>query len=213
MTMLETVATDAERRRRADRDLALLASLRAGAPDAAEELVATYGDRVYRLAVSITGSRQDAEEVVQDALWSVIRNIDRFRGDSALGSWIYRIVANAAYQKLRGRAGRKAEIPLEEVLPRFHENSHVAPMDDWSGDLDDPARSTELRLVLTAAIDELPPDYRTVMLLHDAEGLSNTEVAAVLGVTVATVKSRAHRARLFLRKRLDAAMAVPAAGD
>jgi RNA polymerase sigma-70 factor (ECF subfamily) len=211
MTLLGTQDTDTERRRRADRDLALLAALRAGAPDAAERLVATYGDRVYRLAVSITGSRPDAEEVVQDALWSVIRHVDRFRGDSAFGSWVYRIVANAAYQKLRGRAGRKGEISLDEVLPRFHENGHAAPIEDWSADLADPARSTELRLALTAAIDELPPDYRTVMLLRDVEGLSNTEVAAVLGVTVATVKSRAHRARLFLRKRLDAAMALPAA--
>jgi len=198
--------------RRIDRDGALLAALREGAPDAAERLVATYGDRVYRLAVSITGSSQDAEEAVQDALWSVIRKIDTFRGDSAFGSWIYRIVANAAYQKLRSRSSRRAEIPLEDVLPTFHENGHAAPIADWSAELDDPERGTELRLVLTSAIDELPAEYRTVVVLRDVEGLSNTEVAQVLGVTLGTVKSRAHRARLFLRKRLETTMAVPVAG-
>ena len=95
-----------------DRDCALLAALRAGAPDAAEQLIAAYGDRVFRLAVSITGSAQDAEEVVQDALWSVISKVDTFRGDAALVSWIYRIVANAAYQKLRSRSSRRSEISL-----------------------------------------------------------------------------------------------------
>jgi len=198
--------------RRPDRDGGLRAALREGAPDAAERLVAIYGDRVYRLAVSITGSSQDAEEAVQDALLSVIYKIDTFRGDSAFGSWIYRIVANAAYQKLRRRPSRRGEILLEDVLPAFHENGLSEPVADWSTDLDDPARGTELRLVLSAAIEELPAEYRTVVVLRDVEGLSNTEVAEALGVTVGTVKSRAHRARLFLRKRLAAVMTAPAAG-
>ena len=198
--------------RRVDRDRELLAALREGAPDAAERLVATYGDRVYRLAISITGSSQDAEEAVQDALWSVIRKIDTFRGDSAFGSWVYRIVANAAYQKIRSRSARRAEISLEDVLPAFHENGRAAPIADWSTELGDPARGTELRLALTAAIDELPLEYRTVVLLRDVEGLSNTEVADALGTSVGAVKSRAHRARLFLRKRLAGVAAVPVAG-
>jgi len=199
--------------RRVDRDLALLDALRHGAPDAAEQLVATYGDRAYRLAIGITGSSQDAEEVVQDALWSVIRKIDTFRGESAFGSWLYRIVANAAYQKLRARFSRRAEISLEDVLPAFHEDGHVAPIADWPVDLDDPSRSTDIRLVLNGAIAELPADYRTVLLLHDVEGLSNAEVAAVLGITVGNVKSRVHRARLFLRKRLAVSMTAPTSDE
>ena len=89
---------------RVDRDSQLVKALRLRAPTAAERLVATYGDRAYRLAIGITGNRPDAEEAVQDAFWSVVRKIDTFRGDSSVGSWIYRITANAAYQKLRGRA-------------------------------------------------------------------------------------------------------------
>lgn len=87
---------------RVDRDAGLLDALRRGESAAAERLVATYGDRAYRLAIGITGNGQDAEEAVQDALLSVIRKIATFRGESAFGSWLYRIVANAAYQKLRG---------------------------------------------------------------------------------------------------------------
>ena len=212
---LETPVTSAnvDAARRLDRDAALLDALRRGGPDAAERLVVTFGDRAYRLAIGITRSTEDAEEAVQDAFWSVIRKIDTFRGESAFGSWLYRIVANAAYQKLRVRSSRRAEISLEDVLPAFHEEGPGASSVDWSADLDEPARSTELRLVLNAAIEELPADYRTVLTLHDVEGLSNAEVAEVLGVTIGTVKSRVHRARLFLRQRLATTMAAPADED
>src|SRR6059036_4364254 len=125
--------------RRADRDLALLEALRRHESTAAERLLTTYGERAYRLAVGITGNEQDAEEVVQDALWSVVRKIDTFRGESAFGSWLYRIVANAAYQKLRARSSRRAEIALEDVLPAFHEEGPGASSVDWSSDLDDPS--------------------------------------------------------------------------
>src|SRR5438876_1253471 len=190
-------------RRRPDRDLDLLEALRRREPMAAERLVTRYGDRAYRLASGITGNGQDAEEVVQDAFWTVVRKIDTFRGESAFGSWLYRIVANAAYQKLRGRRVRRGEISLDEVLPLFHENGeHAAPIADWSPSLDDQSRQTELRMALTAAIHELPPHYRTVLILHDVEGLSHIEAAESLGLSVPNVKSRVHRARLFLRKRL-----------
>jgi RNA polymerase sigma-70 factor, ECF subfamily len=194
---------------RIDRDGRLVDALRRRAPTAAERLVTTYGDRAYRLAIGITSNAPDAEEAVQDAFWSVIRKIDTFRGESAFGSWLYRIVANAAYQKLRGRQGRRAEIALDEVLPLFHEDGrHAAPVVDWSARVDDPARQTELRLALTAALDELPAHYRAALVLHDVEGRSNAEVAAALGISVANVKSRVHRGRLFVRKRLAESMSA-----
>jgi RNA polymerase sigma-70 factor, ECF subfamily len=74
---------------------------------AAEHLVSRYGDRTYRLAIGITRNAEDAEEAVQDAFWNVVWKIDTFRGESSLGSWIYRIVFNAAYQKVRSRARRR----------------------------------------------------------------------------------------------------------
>src|ERR687887_1916823 len=102
---------------RLDHDQDLLTALREREPTAAEALITAYGDRAYRLAVRITGNEQDAEETVQDAFWSVIRKIDTFRGNSAFGSWLYRIVANAAYQKLRNRQRSRHDVPLDDVLP------------------------------------------------------------------------------------------------
>ena len=183
---------------RIDIDERLLTALRRRDRSAAETLVARFGDRAYRLAMGITRNAADAEETVQDAFWSVIRKIDTFRGDSAFGSWVYRIVANAAYRRLRRRAGRRAEIPLEDAL------AQTPSAADWSATLEDPATQTELRTELSAAIGELPPEYRAAVVLRDVEGLSVNEVAASLGISVAAAKSRTHRARLFLRKRLSA---------
>ena len=87
--------------RKPDRDADLVERLRRQDPGAAEELIATYGDRVYRLAIRITSNEQDAEEVVQDALWTAARKIDTFKGESAFGSWVYRITANAASTRRR----------------------------------------------------------------------------------------------------------------
>jgi RNA polymerase sigma-70 factor, ECF subfamily len=188
---------------RVDRDRALVEALRRE-PSAADDLLATYGDRACRLATRITGNPQDAEEAVQDAFWCVIRRIDTFRGESTFGSWLYRIVANAAYQKLRRRAARRRELSLDEMLPAFdHRGKHVEPVPDWSASVDDPARQTELRAALSAAIEELPPDYRAVVVLRDVEGLAHCEIGDALGLTVGNVKTRVHRARLFLRQRLE----------
>lgn len=186
-----------------DPDAALVERLRRAEAGAAEGLVDTYGDRVYRLARRITGNEQDAEEAVQDVFWSVVQKIDTFRGEALFGSWIYRITANAAYQKLRRAAHRRDEISLDQVLPILDDgHHHVDPSGDWSAKIDDPAIQSELRDVLASAIDELPANHRAVIVLHDVEGLSMAEVADALGISLATAKTTAHRARLRLRKRL-----------
>src|SRR2546426_2322881 len=188
---------------RVDRDAALLEGLRRGDEAASELLLDTYGDRVYRLAIRITGNEQDAEEVVQDALWTAARKIDTFKGESAFGSWVYRITANAAYQKLRTRRGRRQEVSWDALSPGVDEQRpYLEPVADWSGKVEEPALQAELRTVLTAAINELPTDYRTAFLMHDVEGLSNPEIAETLHISLPAVKSRVHRSRLFLRERL-----------
>jgi len=194
---------------RVDRDAALLDGLRRGDAGAAELLLDTYGDRVYRLAIRITGNGQDAEEVAQDALWTAARKIGTFKGESAFGSWVYRITANTAYQKLRARRGRRNEVLWDDLQPAFDEHrQHVEPVADWSGKVDEPALQTELRTVLTTAINDLPTDYRTAFLMHDVEGLSNPEIAETLHLSLPAVKSRVHRSRLFLRERLSRYLAV-----
>ena len=194
---------------RADRDAWLVESLRRGDVGGAEALVAAYGDRVYRLAIRITGNEQDAEEVVQDALWTAARKIGTFKGESAFGSWLYRIAANAAYQKLRGRQGKRHEVSWEDLGPSFDEQGHhVEPVGDWSAKVEEPALQAELRAVLTSAINDLPGDYRTAFVLRDVEGLSNPEIAETLNISLPAVKSRVHRSRLFLRERLTKYLAA-----
>ena len=171
-------------------------------PDAVEALVRRYGPKIYRLALRITGSPEDAQEVSQDVLWTIVRKIGTFKGESQLGSWIYRITANAAYQKLRGRRD-KEEISWETLLPTSDADGHlVDSVRDWAQLVEDPALRTEARRRLTEAIDSLPPDYRTAFVLHDMEGLPNPEIAELLGISLPAVKSRVHRSRLFLRQRL-----------
>ncbi len=189
-----------------DPDAALVEQLRREDPGAAEALVGAYGDRLYRLASRITGRPSDAEEVVQDALWTVVRKIDTFRGESAFGSWLYRIAANAAYQKVRGRR-RRPDVPLDDVLPSFHDDGQrAASIVDWSPTVDDPSRQADLRLALTAALDALPEDYRAAVVLRDIEECSIADVAEILGLSVANAKSRVHRARLFLRQHLTVSL-------
>lgn len=194
---------------RPDHEEPLVGALRRREPTAADELVGTYHGRAYRLAISITRSASDAEEVVQDAFWSVIRNIDTFRGDSSFGSWFYRIVSNAAFRKLRRRRSHRLEITMDEVLPVFSEDGrHAHTVVDWSAAVHDPARDTEVRLAITAAIAELPDHYRVALLLRDVEGCSLKQIAEALGISVENAKSRLHRARLFVRKLLTESLTV-----
>jgi len=152
------------------------------------------------------GNRADAEEVVQDALWTVVRKIGAFRGEAAFASWLYRIVANGAYQKVRRR---RPDISLDAFTAMINDDRcHEA---DWSTRLEDPALQSDLRKALTAAINALPIDHRAVIVLRDVEGLSTREVADALRLSAANVKSRTHRARLFLRTRLGRFMADEAA--
>lgn len=200
---MSTLTLAPPRARGRDRDAALVDGLRRASPEAAETLVSQYGDRVWRLAFRITGNREDAEEVAQDALWTAARKIGTFKGESAFGSWLYRITANAAYQKLRSRRGHDKGVSWESQLPRFTEGGgHAELMDDWSARVEDPVLQDELRRVLDSAVESLPPDYRTAFVLHDVEGLPNPEIARALRISLPAVKSRVHRSRLFLRQRL-----------
>ncbi len=185
-----------------DGDQSLVEGLRRGEAGAVEALVDRYGGWIHRLARRVLNDPRDAEEVTQDVLLSVVQKIQTFKGDAAFSSWLYRIAINAAYGRLRSKRARP-EVPLEPFLPVFDgEGRHVQPVVDWSGELDDPAIAGEARAAIERAISRLPEEYRIVILLHDVQELPNEEVAATLGLTVAAVKSRIHRARLFLRQDL-----------
>jgi RNA polymerase sigma-70 factor, ECF subfamily len=183
-------------------DTWLVSALNNGEGAAVEVLVDRYGGWIYRVAARILNDRRDAEEVTQDVLMTVVRKIETFKREAALSSWIYRIAANAAYERMRGR-GARTELSLDAVLPVFDAmGRHVEPVVDWSRELENPAVAAELRAALEGALARLPAEYRAVLVLRDVEGLDTREVAEALGLTVAALKSRLHRARLFVRKEL-----------
>ena len=187
-------------------DAVLLTQLQKGDAGALEALMSRYSARVYRLAYGITRNQADAEEVVQDVFLTICRKSDTFAGRSALGSWIYRVTANAALNKRRGKR-QELETSLEEQLPKFKDDGHregdrAWVLADWSQNPERDLLSGETRAVLSRAIDGLAAHYRAVLILRDVEELSNEEVAGMIGESVASVKSRLHRARMALREQL-----------
>ncbi len=183
--------------------------LRRGEASAVDALVDRYGGWIHRVAVRSLGDPRDAEEVTQDVLLTVARKIGTFKEEAAFSSWIYRITVNAAYQRLRSTRSR-GEVSLEPFLPVFDEEGrHATPVVDWSSHLDDAAAARETREAIERAVSRLPEDYRIVFVLRDVEGLSNEEVAAALDLSVGAVKSRLHRARLFLRQQLARVFSPP----
>ena len=181
----------------------LLAGLRAGSPSAVDELLRLYQGKIFNLAMSILKNESDAEEAAQDVFMTVIRKADTFQGNSAFYSWIYRICVNTCLMRLRGKR-RNETVSIEEFMPVFtDEGMHASPMDDWSKEVERDALNEELGQMIRKFTEELSEKYRVVFVLSDVEGLSNEETAKILGLTVPAIKSRLHRARLYLREQLS----------
>jgi RNA polymerase sigma-70 factor (ECF subfamily) len=188
----------------------LIEGLRRADPAALETLMERYAPRVYRLAYGITRNEADAEEVAQDVFLSVFRKIGGFEGRAGLWTWIYRIAANAALIKRRGKRAT-SEVLIEDWLPTFAEDGHregdrAMLLCDWSATPEEELLTGETRALVWRALDRLPDHHRLVLLLRDLEGLSNEEVAEVTGESLACVKSRLHRARMALREELTRAL-------
>ncbi len=188
-------------RNSADKDL--IDRIRAGDEAAVADLETGYGSRIFQLALRYTKNREDAEEVAQDVLLKVYRNIEAFRGDSALSSWIYRITFNTAMSRLRTAKARSSELPDEHVGARLADDAPRGEVADWSALADDELLRSELRSRITKALRELPPIYRQPVLLRDVHGFSTEEASALLRVKDQTLKSRLHRGRMILRDQLS----------
>jgi RNA polymerase sigma-70 factor, ECF subfamily len=165
-----------------------------------DELVTRYRDRVYRLAFKILRHEEDAAEALQDAFLSAFRGIKNFKSESTFSTWLYRVATNASLMKYRKR--RDDHLSLEQS--QSHEpDSEPLAIPDWSRQPLEELLDGETREVMEEGLRRLPEDLRVVFILRDEEGLSNAEVAEMLEITVAAVKSRLHRARIALRDRLD----------
>lgn len=186
--------------READREL--IDRLRARDDLAVSELAERYSSRIRQLALRHVKNEEDAEEVVQDVLLKVCRNIESFRGDSALSSWIYRITFNTSMSRLRTTKAGRRQAELRLVVPAGSDGVQTPDIADWSSLGDDETLRSELRQKLIKALAGLPPIYRVPVLLRDVHGLSTEQASAALAVNGETLKSRLHRGRMILRGQL-----------
>lgn len=167
-----------------------------------EHLISEHGSKMYRVASKMVGV-QEAEEVIQDTWLAVYQNIRTFNGQSAIGTWIYRIVVNNCLIRLRSRS-RSPEELLDPAGPEFTEKGEFAnKIADWGIPPEDAVLRQEVLTLLHKSIDLLSESYRVVYVLAEIEGLSHQEIASILDLTIGTVKTRLHRARLFLRGALQ----------
>ena len=176
---------------RAD-ELALVERCRRGDLGAFEELYKAHSGRLYSLTCRMLGNQADAEDLLQDIFLSAHRKLDSFRGESALGTWLYRLATNLCLDHLRSRAARTGQL--------------TDALDDEPGLADAGSRrlaeQTVTRMDLERALTQLPEGCRAAFVLHDVEGLEHREVADALGIAEGTSKSQVHKARLRLRARL-----------
>jgi RNA polymerase sigma-70 factor, ECF subfamily len=194
MSQTQTPPTDTE----------LVSHLQGGDISVFEEIVRRYERKVFSLARSLTHNESDAQDALQETFLSVFRKIRSFRSQAGLSTWIYRIAVNAALMTVRKRRRHDAaSVPFDDYMPKFDDSGHrVTVVPDWPTRADDLLMQKELAAFLRQSIRALDPEYRTVFVLRDQEGLSNEEVAEILKLSVPAVKSRLHRARLFLRERI-----------
>jgi RNA polymerase sigma-70 factor (ECF subfamily) len=183
-------------------DEQLVARLRAGDDAAFDQLVSRYQDKVYGLALRLSGNASDAEEILQDAFLQVYRKIGQFRSEAKFSTWLYRIATNSALMHRRSNKRHIAE-PLDDYLPKFSDEGHIDFAANAGLDLadraDDLLERKEIAEKTLAAVARLSDTYRETFVLRDIEGLSTEEVSEILGIDPGVVRTRLHRARLMMR--------------
>ncbi len=176
-------------------DAELLRRHVAGDPDAFGELFRRHRDRLWAVAIRTLGDPEEAADALQDAMIAAFRRADSFRGDSAVTTWLHRIVVNAALDRMRRRSARPtAGAEDEEALDALA---------SASGPLSDPSGASDTAIDVRAALQQLVPDQQAALVLVDMLGYPVADAAQILGVSEGTVKSRAARGRARLLPRLE----------
>ena len=181
----------------------LLERVRSGDERACEELVRRHGGRMLAVARRFLRTEDDSADAVQDAFLAAFRSLDGFEGNSALGTWLHRIVVNVCLMRLRARS-RSREVRIDDLLPTFDASGHHShPVRTWEDQGLARLSRDESRAQVRACIDRLPEPYREVLLLRDIEELDTEQTARHLGINPGAVKTRLHRARQALRTLLE----------
>ncbi|MCD6423701.1 MAG: RNA polymerase sigma-70 factor [Elusimicrobia bacterium] len=183
------------------KDLGLVSLAKQGDRSAFSELVKRYEKKVYALALRIMQNPEDASDVLQDTFIQVFKKIKDFKEKSRFSTWLYRIAYNECLMRKR-----KKQIPtvsIDEPLVLASGEELKQEIVDWSSNPLATIENKELKNKLEEAISKLPGEYRDVVVLKDIEGLSHKEIADMLKISIPNVKTRLHRARMFLRKELS----------
>ena len=168
-----------------------------------EELVKRYEKKIYHLAYRIMGNKEDASDVLQETFLQAFKKLAGFKGKAKFSTWLYRIAVNICFMRKRKRKKMKTVSLDIPILTKKEDEIKRELRDDWSESPLATLENEEVKKTLSEAIGLLPEEYRTVFLLRGLNGLSNQEVAKVLKISLPAVKSRLHRARLFLRDKLS----------
>ncbi|MCX6621848.1 MAG: sigma-70 family RNA polymerase sigma factor [Acidobacteria bacterium] len=171
-----------------------------------DQFVELYRTKLFQYSYLMCGQREDAEEVSQETLLKVFENFDQLREPERMKAWVYRIARNACLMKRRRSVfAPRQELSLDELMPsgEWRDGERRLEIADWKSLPDEELLAHELQRTLREAIGELPDIYRSVVLLRDIEEMTTEEAAEILDLTTDTVKTRLHRGRLAIRKRLD----------
>jgi RNA polymerase sigma-70 factor (ECF subfamily) len=182
----------------------MIAAILAGDTHLFHDLIRPYERSVYVMALSFLKNEADAEDAAQDAFLSAFRKLSTFRGESRFGTWLISITLNESRNRLRQR--KSAQFESIDVDPDDDTPASPAVLRDWREIPSETLERQEVRLMVKAAVDNLPPAYREIFLLRDVEELSIAEAAEVLQISTVLVKVRLHRARMMLQKHLAPAL-------
>lgn len=181
----------------------LVTKFKAGSMEAMEQIVGRYEERIFTFGMKMCGHLQDAEDITQETFLSAFRYLKGFRGETKLKNWLFKIAARACFKKRRKKKFEPdREISLESLMENEGPGSKYE-IPDWSNDPSDNILRAELKQIIDTAIQSLPPKYRFVFNLRDIEGFNTQETAEILGISPQSVKTRLHRARLYLRKEIS----------
>ena len=182
-------------------DLELIKLVKKGNLKALEDIVERYEVKVFNLAMKFMSCQEDAEEVSQDVFLTLYQKAKSFKGNAAFSSWLYRITVNAAFMKLRKRK-KDLSVSINDLVTP-NQRDWIERDTSYHSCSETKLVNTELTGILNKAILKLPQRYRSVFVLKDVDGLSNQEVSSLLDLSMPAVKSRLHRARIMLQKRLN----------
>lgn len=180
----------------------LIKLAQAGDKKALAEIVKKYEQTVYNFAFKICRNKERAEHTMQETFLSMIKSIQQFSGKSKLSTWLYTVVSNHCLMMARANKKFENSASFDDDDALIDEKSIA----DWSVSPEKIIENAELKELLDSAVNELPPDYKIVFMLRDVEGLSTEETSEIVNLSIPAVKSRLHRARAFLRNKLNEAL-------